>query len=228
MIGINKILEQFGLEYFNRYYGIYKGFVHSNEDPDNLGRLQIIVPKVYGKNVYKKWALSKGIYCGKGVGSFWLPNKDDTIWVSFEGGDIRFPVWEYGWWRDGDVPENAEPEIKVFQTTSGHRMTFDDKNELIRIKDKHGHIVELNENGVSIVSDVVSLGNLTTSAEPAVLGNTAISLLNEFRDDIGNLGTIVTSTGVTSTISTSPQWASLVAKWDAKWEDFLSEVVTLD
>lgn len=228
MLYLKKIFQEYGIEYFNKYYGIYKGFVVSNEDPDNLGRLQLKCPNVYGNNVFKKWAVSKGIYCGKGIGSFWLPNEGDPVWVSFEGGDIRFPVWEYGWWRDKDVPEGAEPKIKVLQTTSGNRIVMDDKNELIRIKDKHGHVIELNDNGVSIVSDTISLGSLNVSEEPAVLGDTAIALLNEFRDDIGELGTIVTSTGVTSTINTSPQWQALVTKWDAKWENFLSEVTTLD
>lgn len=207
------ILDKWGLEYFNRYYGIYRGFVSSNQDPDNRGRLQLTVPKVYGDQTYKRWADPKGMYAGKGIGSFWIPNKGDPVWVQFEDGDPRFPVWDYGWWRKGDAPEGAKPENKIIQTTSGHRIEMDDENELIRIRDAHGSVVIMN-------SDGLFHGVSEDGKEPAVLGDTIMKLLNEFRDDIGNLGTITTSTGVTAQIKTSPQWAVLVQKWDKKWKQF--------
>lgn len=228
MMDIKKTLTEFGLEHFNRYYGTYRGFVGDNDDPDNLGRLRLKVPKVYGDTVYKKWALPKGMFSGKGIGSFWIPNVGDTIWVSFENGDPRFPIWDYGWFREGDVPKGASIQNKVLQTTAGHKIELDDDKELIRITDNHGHIVELNAEGVSIVSDTISLGSLNTSAEPAVLGDTAVALLNEFIADVGDIGTITTSTGVTETISTSPLWAPLVLKWKTKWKEFNSSVTTLD
>lgn len=226
---LKKLLEEYGLEYFDKYYGCYKGFVHSNEDPKNMGRLQVSVPVVYGEEPYEEWAPPKGIYAGKSVGSVFLPSKGDQLWVSFENGDSRFPIWEYGGWRKGELPEGANKDLKILQTNSGHKLEFDDKQELIRLTDKHGHILELNKKGVSFVSeDSISIGSLDESAEPAVLGDTAVSLLNEFITDIGNLGTITTSTGVTATISTSPQWDALVQKWQDKWKTFNSTKVTLD
>lgn len=225
---LKEILDEYGLEYFNRYYACYKGTVHNNEDPENLGRLQLKVPEVYGENPFEYWAGSKGIYSGKGVGSFWIPAIGDQVWVTFESGDPAFPIWEYGAWRKGEVPEGASIDNKVLQTNSGHKIELDDKNGLVRITDKHGHIVELNEKGVSIVSDSISFGSLDESAEPAVLGDTAVALLNEFIEDVGNISAIVTSTGITSTINTSPQWAGLVSKWQQKWKTFRSKVVSLD
>jgi len=225
---LKEILDEYGLEYFNRYYACYKGFVADNKDPENRGRLQLKVPQIYGENVYEVWAPSKGIYSGKNVGSFWIPSVGDQVWVTFESGDPAFPIWEYGSWREGDVPEDATIDNKVLQTNSGHKLEFDDKNELIRLTDKHGHIIILNANGVSIVSENLSFGSLDNSAEPAVLGDTAVSLLNEFITDVGNISAIVTSTGITSTINTSPQWPALVSKWQEKWKTFRSQVVTLD
>jgi len=224
----SKDIKDNGLEYFGRYYASYKGTVHSNKDPDNLGRLQLKVPDVYGQEVYETWAYPKGLYSGKDIGSFWLPNEGDKVWVSFEKGDVRFPLWEYGWWVKGSVPKDADPDVKVLQTTSGNRIVFDDKDKLIRIKDAHGNIVELNRNGVSVVTDKISLGSLDGSDEPAVLGDKAMDLLNEFIVDLGNVGTITTSTGVTNLLSTSPQWATLVTKWKTKWKYFKSKKVTID
>lgn len=91
--------------------------------------------------------------------------------------------------------------------------------------------VWINDDANELVLDVLEDGVIKLVdkdvTEPAVLGNIAVSLLNEFITDIGNLGTIVTSSGVTSTISTSPQWSSLVSKWQNKWKDFNSEKVFL-
>lgn len=225
---IKNLITKFGLEQFNRYYGIYRGFVQNVEDPENRGRIQVSVPRVYGKQTYEKWADPKGMYSGKQIGSFWIPNVGDTVWIQFEHGDARFPVWDYGWWRKGDVPEDASPKIKILQSTNGHRIVLDDDNDLIRVTDSHGNILEMNETGMSLVTEKISLGSLDGSKEPAVLADTIMDLLNEFRDDLGKLAAIQTSSGITSTINSSPNWAVLVSKWDKKWEDFKSKKVSLD
>lgn len=218
-----------GLESVGRFYASYKGIVHSNSDPDNLGRLQLIVPQVYGDEPYEYWALPKGIYAGNGIGSFWVPNAKDYVWVSFENGDPRFPIWEYGWWGNKDqVPTAAEVDVKVLQTTTGHRLVMNDKDALIQIEDSNGNKVELNKTGISIVSGAVSLGSLDGSKEPAVLGDTIMDLLNEFIQDLGSIKTIKTSSGVTYAINSSPEWAILENKWASKWEEFKSKKVTLD
>lgn len=225
---LKRIISKLGLEELNRYYGIYRGFVQNVEDPENRGRIQVSVPRVYGKATYEKWADPKGMYSGKQIGSFWIPNKGDSVWVQFEHGDARFPVWDYGWWRKGDVPEGASPKVKILQSSTGHRIVLDDDKNLIRITDSHGNVTEMNKEGISHVTDNISLGTLNASKEPAVLADTIMTLLNEFRDDLGNLAAIQTSSGITSTINTSPNWEVLVAKWDKKWEDFKSKKVTLD
>lgn len=222
-------IQENGLEALGRFYATYKGIVANNQDPENLGRLQLKVPQVYGDEVYEYWALPKGIFAGNGIGSFWIPNKGDFVWVSFENGDPRFPIWEYGWWKDkNSIPKDATPEIKVLQTTAGHRIVLDDKNKKVQIEDCNGNKVELNETGISNVTEKLSLGSLDGSAEPAVLGDTAMDLLNEFITDLGKIKNIQTSSGVTYAINTSPEWQALVSKWNTKWSDFKSKKVTLD
>lgn len=218
-----------------KYYGCYKGFIFSNEDPEFLGRVRVTVPQVYGDESPEIWALPKGMFCGEQIGFFAIPNKNDAIWVSFEAGDPRFPIWEYGWFGRNDVPTAAnnnsgKPTNNVFQSSSGHKIELDNKegDELVRITDKHGNIIEMNSNGISQVTDNISLGSLNNSAEKAVLGETAADLLNEFIGDIGNIGAITTPAGPTGTISSSPTWVTLVTKWQTKWSTFLSDKVTLD
>lgn len=222
-------IQENGLEALGRFYATYKGIVANNQDPENLGRLQLKVPQVYGDEAYEYWALPKGIFAGNGIGSFWIPAEGDMVWVSFENGDPRFPIWEYGWWKDKDaVPKDATTKVRVLQTSVGHRIVLDDENKKIQIEDCNGNKVELNETGISNVTKKLSLGSLDGSAEPAVLGDTAMDLLNEFIEDLGNIKTIQTSSGVTYAIKTSPEWQVLVNKWSSKWEEFKSKKVTLD
>lgn len=230
---LKKILVNFGLEWFNVYYSRYKAEVVDNEDPDFRGRLKIKVPQIFGDNIPEYWALPVGMFSGNNIGLFAIPAVGDSIWVSFENGNPRYPIWEYGWFKENEVPEEAKvdgnkPSSIVLKSKSGHIIELNDKDNLVRITDSNSNIIEMNETGVSIVSDKISLGSLDGSAEPAVLGDTAHDLLVEFMTDIGNLTTIVTSTGVTAPISTAANWSAFNSKWQSKWEDFKSEKNTLD
>lgn len=152
-----KKLREFGLEYFGRYYSFYRGFVHSVDDPENLGRIQVIVPEVFGKNPITKWAWPKGMMAGNGYGSFVIPKKGDPVYVSFEKGSTRFPVWEYGWYTKGNAPKNADTSSYSFETPSGHKIIFKEDGE-VEIMHQNGFKVKLIEDGVFIGDGSSNLG----------------------------------------------------------------------
>lgn len=129
-----QLLAEFGLEYFNRYYSTYRGFVESNEDPEELGRLKLRIPTIYGTKVRDYWAWPVGLYCGNNSGQYFMPEKGDMVFVRFENGDPDFPIWEYGHWNKvNKKPSASSPKQKVLQTPSGLRLEFDDEGELIKI-----------------------------------------------------------------------------------------------
>lgn len=125
-------IAQNGLEVLGVFYGSYKGFVHSNADPKGLGRIKVKCPEIYGDEAHDYWAYPKSPYVGKGRGSYFIPEDGDTVWISFEKGDPRFPIWEGGWWTE-EAPSN-DPKIKRIRTVSGLQLTFNDKDENIEIK----------------------------------------------------------------------------------------------
>lgn len=211
-----------------QYFGFYKGVVDDRNDPDNLGRLKVKVPDVYEDETYDYWAIPLGLFAGKSIGFFAIPNKGDNVWVTFENGDPRFPLWTYGWWGNDHRPTTANPDVSVLQTTSGHKVELDDKEKLVRITDASGNIVLMNNKGISVISKNISLGKQDKSLEPAVLGDTLDILLKEFQDDIGELMTIQTSNGVTAALKTAANWSTFKSKWSTKWKDFKSKVVTLE
>jgi uncharacterized protein involved in type VI secretion and phage assembly len=209
-----KLLAEFGLEYFNRYYGTYRGFVASNEDPEGLMRIKLKVPQIYGNKVYDYWAWPVGMYAGKDVGLYALPNEGDMVWVRFENGDPDYPIWEYGHWnKTFKVPGAAKsPKQKVFQTTSGLRMVFDDEKESITFWKSDKRVIEINKNGIS-------MGSASKSSQPAVLGDDNEKTLNEIIDKLNDIATFLTvyaTTGNTASASgttapLAPAYSKLLA-----------------
>lgn len=144
--------DQYGLEVFGKYYGHYKGFVFNNEDPEFRARLQIEVPQIYGEDVPDIWALSKGMFTGRGTGLYAIPAKGDPIWITFENGDPKFPIWEYGWVSEGDTPSSAKVDKNtnfVFQTGK-NRLEFDEKGNKVTISTKGGFKILIDDDGVHV------------------------------------------------------------------------------
>jgi len=131
----------------------YRGFVADNEDPEGLFRLKVRVPQVYGDTyVPDYWAWAVGVPCGNNAGLTLIPQKGDPVWVSFEEGNADYPLWEYGWWSRGDVPESAlnngnKPTNIVLQAFRGHRIEIDNENNQILIETRRGLKMQLKENG---------------------------------------------------------------------------------
>lgn len=89
----------------DRFYGLYRGFILDNKDPEHQGRLKVAVPSVYGNDsesgdpLFSTWAHPKWAMCGIDWGTQFIPpvkNPDGSkvyVWVEFEMGDQKKPVW---------------------------------------------------------------------------------------------------------------------------------------
>lgn len=181
-----KEIRLFGLEKYGRFYGTYKGFVSDTADPEMRGRIKVECPYVYGQDVYDYWALPRGMYSGEGRGFFALPKAGDPIWVTFEGGNPKVPLWEYGYFGKDDLPKKAKddyPDVHVWQYND-NRYELDGKNNVLRIVGKDGKVFELNKDGLS-------LGSQDKSAEPATLGQTNVDVLTDISTELDKLNTEV-------------------------------------
>ena len=69
-----------------QFFGIYRAVVVSSADPIGQRRLLVTVPAVLGAATV--WALP----CVP-AGSRAAPRAGTAVWVQFEAGDARFPVW---------------------------------------------------------------------------------------------------------------------------------------
>jgi hypothetical protein len=101
-----------------KFYGIYQATVLQNQDPLQLGRIQVTVPDV-GSVTPSSWALPSVPLAGKQEGTFMVPQIGAGVWIQFEAGDPDKPVWVGGYWHNtAEVPTAAfaPPPVPPGQT----------------------------------------------------------------------------------------------------------------
>lgn len=148
-------IRTFGMEkVFRRYYSIYRAEVVDNEDEEERGRIQVKVPSLFGENLpLPEWACPKDFRAaGTGKGEFYVPDVGDYVYVEFENGDPRFPVYSGGWHAKEELdPDFAYidgvPKIRGIKTRYGHSLRFDETEgeEKIILNTKAGHYIILDD-----------------------------------------------------------------------------------
>jgi len=136
----------------DRYYGKYSGEVTDNDDAkafgdnDKLGRIRVRVPTIFGATT-EVWARPCLPF-----GHFFIPAIGTKVWVEFEAGDRRYPLWVGTWYPSGSVPAEAAvspPDNRVIRTPSGHTIELLDKDgeEKIVIKHKGNSFLSIDKDG---------------------------------------------------------------------------------
>ena len=113
-----------------KYFGKYRATVLDNIDPQSQGRIMVQVPAL-SNIIPSSWALPCLPFAGTVSGFYVVPAIDSAVWVEFEGGDIRKPVWVGCFWAEGEIPAlalAAPPAVQqlVIQTTEGNTLLVSD------------------------------------------------------------------------------------------------------
>jgi len=116
------------------FYGLYRGTVVQNVDPENRGRLLITVPDVL-KLLPSSWAepsVPLAGPTGPPMGMYAVPPIGAGVWVQFEGGDVNHPIWTgCRWGQTTDIPPTvklgnpASPPL-VIQSLGQHALSISD------------------------------------------------------------------------------------------------------
>lgn len=215
-----------GLEFFGKYYSEYRAYVVDNNDPEKQGRLQLLVPGIIDDPT-EYWAPSSGVFSGSGYGFHFIPPNGSIVWVSFENGNPNFPVWRHSYFGANEIPEEKS-DVNNFwiATPFGHSIELDDSNKTLRISNANGDVVEINDIGISIISNSIFLGTLDDAKEPAVMGDTLeksltelnnnlTQFVNEMRSITQNINTTISSLA-TPADAANPYTASLATNMIAQ------------
>lgn len=131
-----------------RFYGKYRARVHSNVDPENRGRLEVIVAGIM--NEVPIWALPCVPYAGAGVGMFFLPDEGTNVWVEFEGGQIGRPIWTGCFWKDGELDPGSVANRRFLKTKEFTIEIDDDAGTLTLSANAGGARLTLTRNQVQL------------------------------------------------------------------------------
>lgn len=174
---VDRIVHR-GLESFGRHYSTYRGYVLDNRDQTGLNKLFVYVPHISGLKKQGNWAYPKAVPNELNL----LPKIGDMVWVEFEHGDYRYPVWTYSN-QIQEVRKKTNPVVPPgdlkWKTERGHEIWIKDQEDEVHVKHSNGTIVKIDNEGVNI--DVI--GKLQIKNEDSDLK----VLLNELLTELINL-----------------------------------------
>lgn len=96
-------IEEYNAIYSGRRYGLHASIVKDIADPQRLGRVRVICPSVYGESLSPWCTACFPTAVGVDSGMFEVPPLDSYVWVTFEEGDVRSPVYMGGF----AIPTNS-------------------------------------------------------------------------------------------------------------------------
>ncbi len=174
-----------------RWYGVYPALVSDIKDPDGRGRVKITLPwspDPKGER-YEAWARVATLMGGNKRGSWFIPDVNDEVLVTFEGGDPRHPYVLGGLWNGKDDPPESMDGAgnnyrKVLRSRQGVKITLDDTDgqetlaletpggQKITLKDGPGAIEIVDNNGNSIKLGTSGI-TVNASAKVTITASTA-------------------------------------------------------
>ncbi len=153
-----------------RMKGVVIGLVTDLQDPEGLGRIRVEFPWLSDQNT-SNWARVARTLAGPSLGAFFQPEVGDEALVAFEMDDVRRPYILGYLWNGDNAPPSDDPQVRMIQTVSGHKLIFDDGEKQITLEDANGNVVKMTSDGITIESagDITIKGNNITIEATAQL-----------------------------------------------------------
>lgn len=164
-----------------RFLGKYRATVLLNADPEQRGRLQLMIPDVLGL-IPSTWAeacVPLAGPTGPPMGVHMVPPIGAGVWAEFEQGDVNYPLWVgCRWGAPSDIPPLARAGLPVspnivMQTLGQHALVISDMPPTpatggLMLKSATGAMVVVNDSGIYISN---GKGATITLVGPAVTIN---------------------------------------------------------
>jgi len=146
-----------------KFYGKFRGTVINNVDPEQRGRMMLMVPDVLGE-IPSSWAepcVPLAGPTGPPMGVYLVPPIGAGVWVEFEHGDPSYPIWSgCRWGSQSDIPplalagNPADPNI-VMQSLLQNVIMISDLPPSpatggIILKSTTGAMIVVNDSGIYI------------------------------------------------------------------------------
>jgi hypothetical protein len=112
-----------------------------------------MVPSV--SQIIPMWADPCVPFAGLGVGTFFVPPINANVWIEFEEGNPRYPIWTGGYWDEKDLaPIQPNPFLKpgdfIIRTLTGNTIKLSDVPPGITLETIDQKKVSLGVDGIEI------------------------------------------------------------------------------
>lgn len=176
-----------------RFYGVYPARVVDVVDPDGQGRVRVELPwsPDPDEDSYEAWARLATLMAGGDRGSWFVPDEEDEVLVTFEAGNPRRPYVVGGLWNGQDDPpeqmddagrnnkkvlrsrngvqitldDTGGQETMTLETPGGQTVTLKDGPGVIEARDSNGNSVKMESSGVTVTAASKVTINAGASAE---------------------------------------------------------------
>ena len=157
-----------------RWYGVFPALVSDIKDPDGQGRVKVTLPwsPDTGGERYEVWARLATLMGGNRRGSWFIPDVNDEVLVTFEAGDPRRPYVIGGLWNGSDAPPEKMDAAgsnfkKVLRSRNGVKITLDDTDgqEQLILETPGGQKLTLKDSPASV--EIVDSNGNSIKLEPA-------------------------------------------------------------
>jgi uncharacterized protein involved in type VI secretion and phage assembly len=155
--------------------------VTNQKDPDDLGRVKVKFPWMYGVDgaeIESDWVRIASPMAGDKRGLMFMPEINDEVLLAFEHGDAHAPYVLGSLWSskfkpplpNADAAKNGKVEQRIIKSRVGHIILMDDTSgkEMIVIRDKtekNEIIIDSAKNTLTINVDkdvaITAKGNMT-------------------------------------------------------------------
>jgi len=132
-----RVVDRQGRPVSGQMPGLVEAIVTDNVDPNQLGRVRVKFPTLPDMP-QSFWARLVMPMAGRERGWMTIPEVDDEVLVGFVNGDINHALVLGALFNGKDTPpyanEDGANNLRVFQSRSGHRLTFDDTSGAERVE----------------------------------------------------------------------------------------------
>lgn len=163
---------------------MYRAKVISNDDPFNLGRLQVSAAQLHGAEVFTEWVYpAMPLYDGRGL--YFVPKKGDIVWLLFENEDKRHPYWlpahQLRKKHKISVEQKATKDQILLYYGDNIFFQIDEKKEtifivnhrdksMIRLKDSELYLQQGADTTVTMVQNEISIKQSSTEVNLSAAG----------------------------------------------------------
>jgi uncharacterized protein involved in type VI secretion and phage assembly len=195
-----RVTDRHGRAVSGQMPGLVEAIVVDNVDPERLGRVRVRYPSLPDEPE-SYWARLVMPMAGRNRGWMTIPEIGDEVLVSFMHGDITHAIVVGSLYNGVDRPpyanEDEQNNLRVFQSRSGHRVTFDDTQGAERIElVTHNQEIRVEWDAANKVLAVYCGGDIVVQAKDHIdVSCTTFSLTATEAVEIGAANSMVIDAG---------------------------------